>query len=217
MEKELGGNYARWCEQWRDRFLGMDIPELLLRLPELRDEGDCLTLREFGRKLAVCKADGRISAPEDGKPVACTEQLNVYTLFAYAKPGAQRRGCLVPFEQLRNAAQFAAAFRSGVIAPFARMFDGRADALAEALRTLGGRRTAHADVGYTVDAFACIPVTFLFWDGDEDFPAQGNLLFDESATDFIHVESVVSLASVGLKRLADMAGIALDPAAFPVF
>ena len=214
---EKGGNYEVWCAQWRAWFLAMDIPELMQRLPELRDEGNCLTLREFGRKLAVCKADGRITAPEDGKPVTRTEQLNVYTLFAYANPGARLCGRLVPFEQLRNAAQFAAAFRSGVTAPFARMFDGRADALSEALRALGGRRTAHADVGYTADAFACIPVTFLFWDGDEEFPAQGNLLFDESATDFIHVESVVSLASVGLKRLAEKAGIALDPSAFPVF
>ena len=66
-----------------------------------------------------------------------------------------------------------------------------------------------------MDAFACIPVTFLFWDGDDEFPAQGNILFDASATDFIHVESVVTLASVGLQKLADHAGIPLDPAAFP--
>ena len=88
---EKGGNYEVWCAQWRAWFLAMDIPELMQRLPELRDEGNCLTLREFGRKLAVCKADGRITAPEDGKPVTRTEQLNVYTLFAYANPGAALR------------------------------------------------------------------------------------------------------------------------------
>ena len=47
----------------------------------------------------------------------------------------------------------------------------------------------------------------LFWDGDEEFSAQCNLLFDRSATDFIHVESLVSIASEALKHLADTAGL----------
>ena len=45
----------------------------------------------------------------------------------------------------------------------------------------------------------------LFWDADDEFPAQANLLFDKNATDFIHVESVVTIASqaeVWLERLA---------------
>ena len=214
--RENGNNYETWCEQWRERFLEMNQTELRRRLPELRDEGGALTIREFGRKLAVNKADGRITAPEDGRPVGCTERLNVYTLFGYVSENARLLNRAVPFGDLRNAAQFAKAFENGVTAPFARMFNGRAPALSDALRALGGRQIAHADVGYTVDAFACIPVTFLFWDGDDEFPAQGNILFDESATDFIHVESVVSIASVGLKRLADIAGPPLDPAAFPV-
>ena len=66
-------------------------------------------------------------------------------------------------------------------------------------------------------AFECIPVRFLFWEGDEEFPAQGNILFDASATDFIHGESVVTIAVIGLMRLANLAGIAMDRSAFPVF
>ena len=46
---------------------------------------------------------------------------------------------------------------------------------------------------------------FLFWDGDDEFPAQANILYDASATDFIHVESTVTLASEGLFRLAQAA------------
>ena len=40
------------------------------------------------------------------------------------------------------------------------------------------------------------------------------LLFDAGATDFIHGESIVTIASVGLSRLAGAAGVPMDSAAF---
>ena len=68
--------------------------------------------------------------------------------------------------------------------------------------SLGGKKLPWSDMGYELSAFECIPVRFLFWEGDEEFPAQGNLLFDAGVTDFIHGESIVTIASVGLSRLA---------------
>jgi len=82
---------------------------------------------------------------------------------------------------------------------------GQPDKLARACERLGGVNLAHADVGYRINSFDCLPIKFLFWDGDDEFPAQGNLLFDASATDFIHVESTVSLAIEGIQRLAEAA------------
>lgn len=72
-------------------------------------------------------------------------------------------------------------------------------------------------MGYEIDAFDCIPIKFLFWDGDDELSAQGNLLFDASATDFIHVESIVTIAAVGLKKLADLANVLLDRSCFQFF
>ena len=51
----------------------------------------------------------------------------------------------------------------------------------------------------------CIPVKLMFWDGDDEFPAQANLLFDRSATDFIHIESVVTIATELLRQLSEAA------------
>ena len=48
---------------------------------------------------------------------------------------------------------------------------------------------------------------FLFWDGDEEFPAQSNILFDYSVTDYIHVESTVYLAVQGVTSLIEAADV----------
>ncbi|MBP0970380.1 MAG: DUF3786 domain-containing protein, partial [Oscillospiraceae bacterium] len=81
--------------------------------------------------------------------------------------------------------------------------------LEEAFRKMGGTKLPLSDVGYEVKAFECIPVRFFFWDGDDEFPAQGNILFDYGCTDFIHIESIVSIASEGVSYLARLAGLTL--------
>ena len=95
-------------------------------------------------------------------------------------------------------------------------FTGHTEELRQALEAMGGQKLPCSDVGYQVEAFACIPLRVLFWEGDDEFPAQANLLFDRSATDFIHSESIVSIAMAGLYRLAKLAGLPLDRRAFPM-
>lgn len=212
-ERNLTDHYEIWCEQWRERFLAMDLRELLRRLPELRAEGEKLHIRHFGREFLVDLRSGQITAP-DGRRIAHNEKLNIYTLFGYVRAGAHLTGEWVKFDDLKDASPFAKAFQNGVTAPFARTFRGQGEALLAAAQKLGGKCLAHGDVGVELAAFECIPVRFLFWDADEDFPAQGNLLFDRSATDFIHVESIVTIASIGLSRLAEAARLPIDRSAF---
>ena len=71
------------------------------------------------------------------------------------------------------------------------------------MEALRGRRLTNA--GFLLPAFDCIPVKLMFWDGDDEFPAQANLLFDRSATDFIHIESVVTIATELLRQLSEAA------------
>ena len=210
-------NYEKCCEQWRIKFLELDQISLMKRLPELKDEGEWLTLFHFGRKFGVNKIDGQIIAMEDKEPVLCYEKLNIYTLFGYVSPFAQNVGTWVRFDYLKNAAPFSKAFQEGIIMPFGRTFNGYKEQLEQAFCKLQGHKIPQSDVGYELNAFGCIPLKFLFWEGDDEFKAQGNLLFDAGATDFIHVESIVTIAALGLNKLAKEAGVTLDRSAFSVF
>lgn len=109
--KEEMSNYEKWCEQWRIKFLELDQIVLMKRLPELRDEGEWLTLFYFGRKFGVNRIDGQIIAMEDQKPVSCYEKLNIYTLLGYVSSCARIMGTWVRFDQLKNAAPFSKAFQ----------------------------------------------------------------------------------------------------------
>ena len=115
----------------------------------------------------------------------------------------------VPFRDVKNAGPFAPAFERNILKPFAMTFAGKTRELKYAAEKMGGRPVRQGDAGYILNAFSCIPMQYLFWDQDEEFPAQGNILFDYSVTDFIHVESTVTLAEEGIIRLAELAGAEL--------
>lgn len=201
-------NYDKQREQWQKIFLNMDHQALARRLPEIELREDSLRLRHFGRLLSVSRADGWITCLSDERPVSYNAWMNVFTLLYYSKPTAKLTGEWVSFEMLRDASPFAAAFCKGILLPLADLFCGREDLLRPAVETLGGAQAARNS--YWLPAFACIPVRLNFWDGDDEFPAQANLLFDRSAVDFIHVESVVTIASEAVSLLADAAGLEKD-------
>ena len=204
-------NYDRQRQQWQRNFLAMDQDLLCQKLPELERTEDQLLLWHFGRRFAVGRGDGLIRCVSDGEPVSYNEQMNIYTLLHFSVPGARLTGEWMPFRDLRHASPFAAAFQRGVVRPLARTFSGHEDLLPAAVERLRGVRVSAN--GFQLPAFACIPMRLHFWDGDEEFEAQANLLFDRSATDFIHVESVVTIATVGVCRLAEAAGLGMDRSA----
>ncbi|MBU4439654.1 MAG: DUF3786 domain-containing protein [Acetobacterium sp.] len=207
MLNDTTNNYLKACESWRLKFLNMDKQQLLEKLPEIKIEADYLSLKLFGRKFGIHTQTGEIVTLEDFQPAEIISQLNIYTLLGFASPQASLTDKWVPFRELSGASPFTMAFEKHVLEPFALTFSEQTEKLSKACEVLGGVNLSHSDVGYRINAFDCMPIKFLFWDGDDEFPAQANILYDSSATDFIHVESTVSIAIEGIERLAEAAGI----------
>lgn len=208
------GNYDKLCLFWQAQVQHMDWASLCLRLPELTPEGDYFTIIHFGRKYGIHYKTGVIIPWDDDDPANHDEQLNIYTLLGYCKDGAQCAGRWVPFRDVKGASPFAPAYDRHILKPLAATFSGRLADFRRAAAAIGGTPLPHSDAGFLLHGFQCIPMKFLFWDGDDEFPAQANILYDASVTDFIHVESTVSLASEGLRRLANTAGLPVAGNAF---
>ena len=61
--------------------------------------------------------------------------------------------------------------------------------------------------GYILPVFPFFNIAVLFWDADDEFEAQANMLFDADITDFLHEETVVCIAADFVRRLGEEAGI----------
>ncbi len=198
-------HYELQCAQWAEKIASLSASQVKKKLPELHLKGNNASLRHFDRVIEISWDTGNLRCISDSEPLNLNERLNVYTLLWYCKENANLSGNWLPFHSMKHASPYAPAFAQTVLHSFSHCFDGKESLLKEAVQRIGG--IPLGDHHYFVLAFACMPLLLQFWDGDEEFPAQGNILFDQNATDFIHVESLVTIASQCVYRLRSLANL----------
>ena len=202
-------NYELLIEQWREKTLTFDYKERYeaLGLPGYSDDGD-LPIESFGRLYMISREDGRVRDVEKpDRKLSYQTVLSIYHLFYFSAKRPVNSGRFVPFRDVKRCAPFDPAFKKLILMPFARAFEGRKELLIEAGEKLGYKRIKYSDAGFEARAFECMPVQILFWDGDDEFPAQANILFDENITDFTHEETVVVIGENAVRSLVEAAGL----------
>lgn len=200
-DREYTSNYEKLCEDWRKKFLTWEHKKIFehLQLPGYFE--DHLELTYFHVPYAIDRATGVITNLENPQEEnTFSTQMAIYHLLYYSKEHPSNSGEWVPFRQVKGAGAFDTAFTRMVLKPFAEAYNGRMDELVAAGNRLGFQRLSHGDVSFYVEAFDCIAMKFIFWDGDDEFPAQFNILFDQNITDFTHEETVVLIAEDGVDR-----------------
>ncbi|MCH1981938.1 DUF3786 domain-containing protein [Ruminococcus sp. OA3] len=204
---EYQDNYEKVREDWKKKAVTWDYKERYhaLGLTGYSEHGK-LPVTYYGKKYEIDRETGSITdaVNPDQVPDFFT-LMDIYHLFYYSKEKPVLSGHWVAFQDVPRASVFTKAFFEQTVNPFARVFSGRLHELLGAGEKLGFERIRYSDAGFQAMAFSCLPIRFLFWDGDEEFPAKANVLFDANITDFMHEETVVMVASDGLKRLTEAA------------
>lgn len=207
MESTFESNFDKVIETWRIKFLDMDHETLVKRFGLEADE-DALYLTYFSQKMRIDRADGAISYVDkpDCKPGFNTS-ITIYNLFHYAIDQPKASGKLVPFREVKRVYPFEKAYRNTIIKELQETFDGHVEELKCACEALGGTKMPQGDAGYVLPVFPFLNIAVLFWDGDDEFAAQANILFDSNITDFMHEENVVGVATDAVYYLKLAAGM----------
>lgn len=201
-------NYKNVCEYWRLKALEFDYEEryAALGLPGYNENN--LPITYFGVNYEINRVDARIHNLENPQEeVDFYTQSAIYHLFYFSKEAPRNSGNFIPLHELRGAAPFSPAFKKSTLTPFAKTFEGKVSQLIETAEKLGFERLPNSDAGFQAMAFVCMPIRFLFWDGDEELPAQATILFDEKITEFTHEETVIGIGGDLVNRLVDAAGL----------
>ena len=133
--------------------------------------------------------------------------MNIYNTFYYAAEHPEASGNLVAFRQVKRVYPFEAAYRRTIISRLQKIFSGKITELKKACEILGGTPLPQGDVGYVLPVFPFLNIAVLFWDKDEEFDAQANMLFDSEITEFMHEENVVCVAADAVYYLTQAAGL----------
>jgi hypothetical protein len=102
----------------------------------------------------------------------------------------------VSFKDFKDAAPFVGGFINNTEKALVKHFSGRLDRLKEACQKLGGL-PADLEISYQLalrfEALPKISILLLFNDEDEEFPAQGSLLFQKKAAEYLDMECLAIL------------------------
>ena len=204
MPENRRSNYDHVIENWRLKFLEMDQEELIRKF-QLEADEEFLYIIYFSKKFRIDRKNGFIT--EDGKSPGFDTVMNIYNTFYYSAAHPVASGNLVAFRQVKRVYPFEAAYRRTIISRLQELFAGKTEELRKACEALGGTLLPQGDVGYVLPVFPFLNIAVLFWDKDEEFEAQANMLFDSEITEFMHEENVVCVAADAVYYLTLAAGM----------
>lgn len=196
-------NYEKVFKHFQAYFLKREVEKIAKDL-RLTIDDEYLYIPFFYELCCVTKDTGEITK-KDGKQISVMDRLTIMHHLCCYQQFAQDSDRKVPFREIREAAVFETAYNRMALEPLKETFQGKAENLIKAGIKMGGIEEKFGDASVTLQAFPTISLTYIFWDGDEEFPAAANILFDNHITQWTHPESVPVLAETGTKRLMETA------------
>ncbi len=182
---------------------GLDLGEVARRRGAAC-RGRRLELAYFGQPAGVevpAEPDGPAGFQPD--ELALSERILIlhYLGWAAAAAAAPGRGRLVSFQQLAGASFYEPAYRRRGPARIARRFGQDLAGFARACRALGWTEEKLGDAAFGGPVLPLLRCVAILHRGDEEFPAEANLLFDESIGQLLPLEDVAVLAGLVATRL----------------
>ena len=195
-------NNEKVSEQWRREFSQYD-PARIMNTLHLETDEEYLYLQYFLKPYRLCLKNGVLEKKSDetwSDQLYFNEAMAIYHFLYYTKDIPVISGSWVPSQTVDGVVSRRPT-ADPLLDPFARKYSGKLEELRTACEQAGGTKLDIGDVGYEFEAFPQVHLRLIFWEAEEDFPAQAQILVDRCVTDFIHYETIGCLIADLLDRL----------------
>jgi len=162
-----------------------------------REQVGLFMLKYLNKDYYITFPDGQISFVEcdnilnvsarvdySGNTILVSDQTLILMYLTQAS-GISPRGQWSNFLQLPEGSHHHGPFINDAINPWVKTFSGKKDLFLTVLKEMGGSEARLGDYGGVIKAFPKIPLAFLIWEGDDEFPPKGNILFDSTISMFL--------------------------------
>ncbi|MBT8341954.1 MAG: DUF3786 domain-containing protein [Desulfatitalea sp.] len=111
----------------------------------------------------------------------------------------------IAYREIPGAGFYFSAFVKRAIDPLKQMFGQNTAALLKAAQKLGAIPLETGDAAFELRLLPFAPIQVIVWEGDDEFPAEANVLFDASIGEYLPAEDAAWLASLPVYRLMALA------------
>ena len=163
---------------------------------EKSNEPDSMQIKFLNRMVTISWPDLIFSQDSD-KEIKIKEKILIVHYLNNAKK-EDLTGELIAYQEIPSARFYLNAFNARSRDPFIAAFGENSDKLPVVAQELfAAQRASLGDVSVTIQAFPKIPITLIIWQGDDEFPPNGTILFDSSIKDnLLSAEDISELVSM---------------------
>jgi hypothetical protein len=166
----------------------------------IEDTQEGLIVPYFGQDRRITWPEISLTPAAGPKDIPLTEQILIlhYLLNASGEPLTGRS---IDFRQVPEGNFYWSAFVSRAKKPLLEIFGHDLDLYLKVARSLGGEPQPVGDAAARFFAFPRVPITHVLWGGDEEFPPEANILFDETIPRYLPTEDIAALSGASVYRL----------------
>lgn len=202
MELKRQKTYKGVYEKAQRELIAGDMAEKLFRAglrQETRGENTLVHVPFFDESITMTVPAFTFSGAR-GANVTLVSKI-VLLHYINSASGIPLTGEKLAFGDIPACLHYEPVFEKRVLKPLARAFGADRYAFLEAGRTLGGKEETYGDASFTVFAFPKVPITFILWEADGEFPPSAKALFDPSITGYLPLEDIVVVAKLAAGRI----------------
>lgn len=116
-------------------------------------------------------------------------------------------GNWIAYREIPGASFYFSAFVKRAVDPLKKVFGQNKSGFVNAAKHLKGLAIETGDAGFEFHVFPKIPLRLILWEGDDEFPAEANILFDEAIGQILSPEDAAWLAGMLVYRLIQISSL----------
>ena len=202
MELAKQKNYQQAFELATASLKGLDLKERAEKAGAIYQkgtDGDEVIIHFFSEPYHI-----RFPQVEFRSPSKTAVSLVVRTILLHyliTSDGSRFSGTWVGYKDIPGGLLYASVFARRVTEPLAKKFGTSAKSFVDVGTTLGGRPGGVGDASLIFQVLPHIPMQYVLWEGDDEFPPNVQLLFDASVNHHLSLEDIVVLGQMATRRL----------------
>ncbi len=164
------------------------------------DGREAVVVPYFGQGRRVSWPEIMVTPVNAAGEIPLTEQILILH-YLLKSTGEPLTGNTIDFRQVPEGSFYWSAFVSRAKKPLLETFGSDLELYRQVAAQMGGERLELGDAAARFLAFPLVPVTHVLWRGDEEFPPEANILFDETIARHLPTEDIAALAGASVYRL----------------
>lgn len=167
-------------------------------------QNNLLFVKFLNKEYLINCTSGEVSLKDEIGEAPPREKVLIlhYLINAPKKP---LTGELISFKEIPSAEIYNQVFHKRVVGPMVRTFSSNIAGFYKGGEKLGAIKDSYGNDSVTMEVFPLVPITYVLWAGNDEFPPSGTVLFDRSINSFLDIEDIVITASLVLEKMIKIA------------